>query len=652
MDKSNFLNLLEKYSKKFSINNDNKFFINKDSKNFPKDKIEKFLKNFHILNYKNTINSILGFYDTSFLGDRTGYLFFKDRIYYKETFSAPGKIWYDDIKSVSVLNIKKKDCDNQLCFQMNDGTTILFKDSCISKTPMCKFFEDVLKKIENTSTYFSGVINIEQNNDIYANAAGIAINTHENVNILYDEEKFHADKGHGFAAERANDLFDKLKGNKTKIIGDNNLKNGADRIVDDKFIQSKYCKTGSRCVKECFDKNGIFRYLDSTGKPMLIEVPSDKYNDAVMSMKDKIKKGKIPGITNPEEAKNIIKKGHFTYNQAKNIAKAGTIESLTYDTINGIITSSSVFGMSASIAFAQNVWNGNDFKTAIKNAGLTGIKVGGNTLLVNVLTNQHCKAGLNSTLVPSSEFIVKNMGSKASALLINAFRNGTNIYGGAAVKSAAKLLRCNTITAIANIVIFSLGDMISLKKRKLSKKQFGKNVTVTAASTTGSTVGMLTGGALGSTIPVVGNVVGAMIGGVIGGALTGSTTKSFLDLFFDDDSKELMQIINKTFNDLSKEYLLNEKEAEKSLDILIKKIDKKFFEDMFSSPDKAKFIKEIIIPIFENEVKKRIKLFEPSTDKMKEGIKSALEEISDDIGTKEKQKTKKKINKTISNTIK
>ena len=38
-----------------------------------------------------------------------------------------------------------------------------------------------------------------------------------------------------------------------------------------------------------------------------------------------------------KEAKNIVKKGHFTYEQAKNIAKAGTVESITYDAVNGAI---------------------------------------------------------------------------------------------------------------------------------------------------------------------------------------------------------------------------------------------------------------------------------------------------------------------------
>ena len=83
-------------------------------------------------------------------------------------------------------------------------------------------------------------------------AGGSAMGTFGTVNKLFEEEKFHARQGHGFAAERANNLYDKITRHDAKILGDNNALNGADRIVDGMEIQSKYCKTGSRCINECF----------------------------------------------------------------------------------------------------------------------------------------------------------------------------------------------------------------------------------------------------------------------------------------------------------------------------------------------------------------------------------------------------------------
>ena len=163
-----------------------------------------------------------------------------------------------------------------------------------------------------------------KNKNTGAFSGGIGVSSYKNVNKLYEEEKFHARQGHGFAAERANHLYDKLTGKDAKIIGDDNAKNGADRIVDGQSIQSKYCKSGSSCVNECFDSKGNFRYMEN-GKPMKIEVPSDKYNDAVKAMEEKIRRGQVEGVSDPKEASKIIRKGHFTYEQARNIAKAGTV---------------------------------------------------------------------------------------------------------------------------------------------------------------------------------------------------------------------------------------------------------------------------------------------------------------------------------------
>ena len=109
---------------------------------------------------------------------------------------------------------------------------------------------------------------------------------------------------------------------------------------------------------------------------MQIEVPSDKYEAVIQSMENRIRKGEVPGVTDPEEAKNIVRQGHFTYEQAKNIAKAGTVESITYDAVNGTIIATSAFGLTAVLSFATSVWNGENLDIALKNAAANGIKVG------------------------------------------------------------------------------------------------------------------------------------------------------------------------------------------------------------------------------------------------------------------------------------
>ncbi|STH18251.1 membrane protein [Escherichia coli] len=52
---------------------------------------------------------------------------------------------------------------------------------------------------------------------------------------------------------------------------------------------------------------------------MQLEVPRDQYAGAVETMRNKIREGKVPGVTDPAEASRLIRRGHLTYTQARNI---------------------------------------------------------------------------------------------------------------------------------------------------------------------------------------------------------------------------------------------------------------------------------------------------------------------------------------------
>ena len=53
--------------------------------------------------------------------------------------------------------------------------------------------------------------------------------------------RFNGRQGHGYAAEQGNNLYDTINGRNAEILGDDNAKNGPDRIVDGQLIQTKYC---------------------------------------------------------------------------------------------------------------------------------------------------------------------------------------------------------------------------------------------------------------------------------------------------------------------------------------------------------------------------------------------------------------------------
>lgn len=472
---------------------------------------------------------------------------------------------------------------------------------------------------------------------------GIVYGNVSNASTNVSQEMFNTPRGHGFAAENANHLADILSGKDAKLVGaetdatNHIIKNGADRIVNGVNIQTKYCSSGSKCISECFE-NGKFRYLNMDGTPMQIEVPSDKYDDAVRALQDRIKKGEVPGVSDPEQAKGIIRKGHFTYLQAKNIAKAGTIESLTFDAINGTIIASGAGGISASISFAVSIWNGEDVDVALQKAAGSGLKVFGTTFLTSVLTGQLTKAGLNSALVGSSEALVRIMGPKASAVLVNAFRSGTNIYGAAAMKSAAKLLRGNVITAAASVVVLSSVDIVNIFSGRISGKQLFKNLTNTTASVAGGTAGWVggaaAGAAIGSVVPVIGTAIGGTIGGLLGafggGSVAAKASSTIMNSFVEDDADEMQQILEERFQVLAEDYLLNQKEATEIVKDLQGVLTGSKLKDMFASSDRNRFADNTLVPLIEKVVKKRPKIKTLSEEELTKGMRSLLEEIADE----------------------
>ncbi|MDB8803398.1 hypothetical protein PN294_14540 [Romboutsia sp. 1001216sp1] len=461
---------------------------------------------------------------------------------------------------------------------------------------------------------------------------GTILGSVETTNINYGMDKFNTPRGHGFAAERANHLADKIIGEKAKIIGDNNAKYGADRLVNGVEIQSKYCKSGSKCISECF-KDGQFKYISSDGNPMKIEVPSDKYEDAIKSMENRIKKGQVKGITDPAKAKDIVKKGHFTYEQAKNIAKFGTVESLTYDAVNGVVIAGSAMGVSALITFATYVWSGESIDIALKNAAFAGLKVGGVTFVTSILSSQLTRTGMNSALRGSTDFIVKQMGPKAAAQIANAFRSGPNIYGAAAMNNVSKLLRGNVITGVVTVAVISSVDVVNIFRGRISGAQLFKNVTTTATGVAGGTAGWVGGAAagasIGSMVPIVGTAVGGVVGGLLGaltgGSIASGATKKVLDCFIEDDAKEMVSIIERQFSNLAIDYLLTEEEVKKIVENLHGKLTGSKLKDMFASSNKRNYANNMLVEIIEPIVKKRKYIVAPKDEEMISTLRGIIE---------------------------
>lgn len=454
----------------------------------------------------------------------------------------------------------------------------------------------------------------EEVTGIGAGVSGSAENYADNV-------KFGSERGHGFAAEKANHLKDVWTGKDANIIGDDNAKNGADRLVDGVKIQTKYCKTGSKCISECFESN-TFRYLNSDGTPMQIEVPSDKYDSAVQAMENRIRNGQIPGVSDPGKAKEIVRRGAFTYEQVRNIARFGTVQSLTYDAVNGIKLAGTAMGISAALSFAVAVWNGEDWEKALKGACRTGLKIGGIAWVSSVIAAQLGRTGIEQGLRGATDWVVKGMGTKAASVLANSLRSGSSIYGAVATNHLSKLLRGNIVTGIVTTLVLSSADFARLFRGRVSGAQVFKNVTTTLVGVAGGTGGWMAGAAVGaaagSAVPVVGTAVGGIVGGLLGaftgGTVTSKAAKTILDEFIEDDAKEMLTIVEKVFGELAADYLLNKDEAKKVIQDFQKKDLPDTLRDMYASNNRKGFARRLLEPLMEKLAKNR-KLIQLPSDK-------------------------------------
>ncbi|GEK31839.1 hypothetical protein KZO01_21480 [Kurthia zopfii] len=386
-----------------------------------------------------------------------------------------------------------------------------------------------------------------------------------NASTVYaDNVRMLGTRGHGIAAERANDLIDKVLGKEAILLGDDNAKNGADRLVNGQAVQTKYCATGGKSISECFDQ-GKFRYVEN-GRPMQIEVPKDQYEQAVQSMRDRIQRGELSdlGITNPKQAEQIVRKGNVSYKTAQRVAKAGTIEGVTYDAAKGMVTGLQTFGVSATFSFATAIWRGENADEALEHALKDGTAIFGRHVMQHVLTQQVGRTAIEKSLRPATDYVVKNiLGSKTSAQIVNTFFRSTSqgsIHGVAALNNLSKLMRGNIVTMAITTAVLSAGSIYDIINGRISGSQLFKNIGTTGASVGGAAIGAT----MGSVVPVVGTIIGGFVGGFIGGKVS----KMALDVVIDDDSLGTMEDLKRIFVENIEELQLDRDE----LNYIVRKI--------------------------------------------------------------------------------
>lgn len=349
-------------------------------------------------------------------------------------------------------------------------------------------------------------------------------------------EKLNNKRGaHGFAAEDGNALIFRWRGHKVSIVGKDNAKNGADLRIDGVEYQLKYYESARESVNSSFGKDGFYRY---NGKKLM--VPSDQYDEAVQVMRQKIAEGKVPGVTDPDAAKSIVTKGKLSFAEAKNLCKALTEESLSFDVKVQLPVAAIIGGMAAINSFWQAKSRGVSTDAALKDAGFEFFVAGGKVAAAGVIANQFLRTAFGRNIAAALTRGIRSCAqsvaqSSTGRCFFNNVAKGltkTEVTGVAARNVVTKAARGNIITSAAVFLVDSIPDTYRLCTGKMSLGEFGKSRTVGAAGVAGGSAGYFAGMAVGTAIcPGVGTIIGGVVGSIGAGLASSAGMQKLMNLF-------------------------------------------------------------------------------------------------------------------------
>lgn len=328
--------------------------------------------------------------------------------------------------------------------------------------------------------------------------------------------------GHGYAAEDANALYDRLHGRKVFKTGATNESDGPDRIVDGVRVQTKFCKDATSTIRTSFNKHtGMYRY-----NGQVLEVPKDQYEEAVKLMSQKIREGKVEGVTDPAQASKMVKASPYTYKQSVRIAKAGNIDSIKFDVMNQAGASLKSGAISTVTSFVDAKMRGESTATALKSSAKQGACTAGKTMVTGVATQQILRTGAGRTVSAAAQkgigkAIDATMKTQAGRKVIEKTASaigGKAVSGAAAKQVLSRAGSTNVITAAVSFVVSAVPDTVRLCRNKISGKEYAIRTASNGAGLAGGTGGAWVGSAIGTAIcPGIGTAVGGFIGSMVGG---------------------------------------------------------------------------------------------------------------------------------------
>lgn len=270
------------------------------------------------------------------------------------------------------------------------------------------------------------------------------------------------------------------------------------------------------------------------------------------------------------------------------------------------------------------------------------MQVFGISFIQHMLVSQIARTGLANSLMAPSQYVVGKLGYQASATIVNGIRalsGKSAIYGAAASKHLAKILRSNVLTSVLSFAVFSIPDTYNVAMRKMSGAQYAKNMSVLAGSIAAGAGGAIAAGVVAAKVagaagtavaPGVGTAVG-IAGGFVGGAVGAKVIKVAGDILHEDDIETLSRMFNAFVSCMIGEFLLDDQEID-CLISLLNEIKQKEFKTLFENISKASeqesVVREFLNPYFEAVIAERTQFMLPSA----ENIIEAMAELVGDSG--------------------
>lgn len=350
-----------------------------------------------------------------------------------------------------------------------------------------------------------------------------------------------------------------------------------------KVLKSKYNSTGERCVDACLNY-GELRYINEDGSPMNIEIPCDKYEEAVSDFEDRIREGIIQSDV---ETKEVLKRGTFTYNQAKNLAIEGKIRGLDFFEIDGSVECDHILGVSGSIEYALSLWNGDSTKEASLKSIVRAIKVYGEEFINGLSLD-------NTVDINSYIRFAKNLSTIDCMTDIKLYKarnyaidNEIEIEG-----ISEKIKNMSTMNLVSGLI----GALIGLIFIQISTN-FGKVID-------------------NSVLFLILNLLCISIGG----AVFINIPKRLIDKYVKSNTKMIMDLFNEELEKVTYDNLLTEKEAH----IILKNITKgevsKLLMDMKGSVNKKISSNNLVSKESKFMIEARKTIILPSEYDIKEGL--------------------------------